>query len=81
MTDFEVAEKLGISRSTAWGLVRCGPLPSLLKLRPNTSRFDSHSIDRFIESRLLCDGVEGQSERSSLGELDADKDNWGGSNG
>ena len=81
MTDFEVAEKLGISRSTVWRWARCGHLPSSLKLGPNTSRFDSHSIDRFIESRLLCDGVEGQSQRSSLGELDADKDNWGGSNG
>lgn len=53
----------------------------IFKARPNTSRFDSHVIERFIESRLLCDGVEGQSERSSLGELDADKDYWGGSNG
>ena len=81
MTDFEVAEKLGISRSTVWRWTRCGHLPSSLKLGPNTSRFDSHSIDRFIESRLLCDGVEGQSQRSSLGELDADKDYWGGPNG
>ena len=81
MTESEVAEKLGISRSTAWRWSRSGHLPIPLGPGPNTGRVDSHSIERLIASRLLCEGVKGQSEHRSLGELDADKDNWGGSNG
>ena len=56
----KLAERLGVSVSKAWRIVRDDPrAPRPIKVGPMTTRFRSDEIDRFIESLA---GGEVQSE-------------------
>lgn len=46
-----VCERLGISRSTLWRLVRDGDFPNAIKLSPNRVGFDEQELEAWIAQR------------------------------
>ena len=48
----ELAERLGVSRTTLWRWMRAGSLPPKIQLGSNSVGWDSREIDRWLESRV-----------------------------
>lgn len=46
-----VCDRLGISRSTLWRLMRDGGFPKSIKLSPNRVGFDEQEIEAWIAQR------------------------------